>query len=204
MSVMGWLVDGLEWMYNRATGRRPDLAREVASRLGPRPPGDLLLDLGAGDGRIGGAVGKATGGRVILCDPDEAKLRRRPPGSWAVVAVGAALPFRDGTFGGSFLVNVLHHLVEPGPVMDELARVLLPDALLVVLDFRPTSPLTRLLCRMRPIVCASCRFRGPEDLRRIAEVFGIVWECGAVDAHEYACVCSQASGRPDKHDLPVR
>jgi SAM-dependent methyltransferase len=199
---MGRVVDGLEWAYNLLTRRRPDLAGEVAARLGARGPGDLLLDLGAGDGRIGAAVEGATRGRAILCDRNEAKLRCRPRGSFAVVADAAALPFKPGTFAGVFLVDVLHHLDAPAAVMRELARALGPDATVVILDYRPESGLSRLLRRLRPIVCTGCHFRGPAELRLLLEAAGLEGTCEAVDAHEYACVGVPAATRADARALP--
>ena len=204
MSLMGRVVDSLEWIYNRATSRRPDPAREVAARLGPRARGDLLLDLVAGDGRLGEAVGRATGGRVILCDRNEAKLRRRPRGAYAVVADAAALPFKPGTFTGAFLVDVVHHLDAPAAVMRELAKGLGPDAAVVILDYLPESGLSRLLRRLRPIVCASCHFRGPAELWLLLEAAGLDCTCEAVDAHEYACVGARPGARANARDLSAR
>jgi SAM-dependent methyltransferase len=201
---MGRVVDGLEWIYNRVTSRRADLAREVAARLGPRARGDLLLDLGAGDGRIGAAVGRATGGRVILCDRNEVKLRRRRHGSCAVVTDAAALPFKPGTFAGAFLVDVVHHLDAPAAVMRELALALGPDATVVILDYRPESGLSRLLRRLRPIVCTGCHFRGPAELWLLMEAAGLHGTCEAVDAHEYACVGARTGARAYARDLPAR
>jgi SAM-dependent methyltransferase len=204
LNVMGWLVGGLEWLYNRATKRRPDLPQEVAVRLGPRVRGDLLLDLGGGDGRIGAAVGRATGGRVILCDRNEAKLRCRPHGSCAVVADAAHLPFKPGTFAGAFLVDVVHHLDLPTAALRELAQVLGGDAVVVVLDYRPESGLSRLLGTLRPMVCGSCHFHGPGELRLLLEAAGLHGTCEAVDAHEYACTGRREAVKPDGDAVPVR
>ncbi len=204
MSVTGRVVDGLEWVYNRATRRRPDLAQEVAVRLGPRVRGDLLLDLGGGDGRIGAAVGRATGGRVILCDRNEAKLRCRPHGMWAVVADAARLPFKPGIFAGAFLVDVVHHLDAAAAALRELAQALGGDAVVVVLDYRPESGLSRLLRRLRPVVCASCNFRGPAELWLLLEAAGLDGTCEPVDAHEYACVGARAGTGANARDLPAR
>jgi ubiquinone/menaquinone biosynthesis C-methylase UbiE len=202
---MGRVVDGLGWIYNRATSRRrPDLAREVAARLGPRAPNDLLLDLGAGDGRIGETVGQRTGGRVISCDLNEARLRCRPRGPCAVVADASALPFKPGTFAGAFLVDVLHHLNAPMAVMRELARALGPDATVVILDYRPESGLSRLLRRLRPIVCTGCHFRGPAELWLLLQAAGLHGTCEAVDAHEYACRGTREAAKADGDAVPVR
>lgn len=186
MSWRGKLVDGLERAYNGLTGRRLDLARAVAHRL-DRCAGAFVLDLGAGDGRLGARVAELTGAKTVLCDRNEAKLRRRPTGSLAIVADGAALPFRSGVFGGAFLVDVVHHLEAPLRVLAELSRVLAGQATVVALDYRPTSGLTRLLRLLRPVALRDCHFRSPEDLARLAAVLGLPASCVPLDAHEYAC-----------------
>lgn len=38
------------------------------------------------------------------------------------------LPFEDGSVGGVFAVNILEHLWDPRPIMEEVARVLAPGA----------------------------------------------------------------------------
>jgi SAM-dependent methyltransferase len=194
MSWRGKLVDRLEWTYNRLTGRRLDLARAVADRLGGRQ-GVLVLDLGAGNGRLGVKVAELAGVKVVLCDRSEAKLRRRPPGSVAVVADGAALPFRSGAFGGAFLVDVVHHLEAPRRVLAALSRVLASHAAVIVLDYRPSSGLTRLLRVLRPVMLRDCHFRGPEDLARLAGALGLPASCVPLDAHEYVCILGQAEAR---------
>jgi SAM-dependent methyltransferase len=201
---MGRVVDGLEWAYNLLTGRRPDLAGEVAARLGRHRHGELLLDLGAGDGRTGAAVERTTGGRVILCDQNEAKLARRPRGSCAVVADAAALPFKPGTFAGAFMVDVLHHLDAPAATMRELAQALGRDATVVILDYRPESGLSRLLRRLRPIVCTGCHFRGPAEVWLLLEAAGLHGTCEAVDAHEYACTGTRETVKADGDAVPAR
>ena len=196
------LVKMLERGYNRVTGRAPDLAPAVATRLGRFAPADRLLDLGAGEGRIGVAIAHRTGGRVVLCDRNATKLRR-PSGAWAVIADGAALPFRAQAFAAAFLVDVVHHLERPVPVLAELARVVRPDARIVVLDYQPTSGLTRVLRLLRPFVGHRCYFRGPGELAALGSRAGMTTTCTAVDGHEYACVL-RVGGPPAPAGRSVR
>jgi hypothetical protein len=87
----------------------------------------------------------------------------------------------------------VHHLDRPVQVMAELARVVQANARIVVLDFQPTSGLTRVLRLLRPILLRGCRFRGPREVRRMASLLGLSSMCEAVDGHEYACVVTRAS-----------
>jgi len=47
----------------------------------------------------------------------------------------AKLPYPDGQFGCVAMMDVLHHLAEPGPVLREMARVVGVGGMLVIADF---------------------------------------------------------------------
>ncbi len=51
------------------------------------------------------------------------------------LADGGDLPFEEGSFEVVIMINVLHHLENPGAVLLEIARVLMPGGRLVVADF---------------------------------------------------------------------
>jgi len=51
------------------------------------------------------------------------------------IADGGDLPFEEGSFEVVTMINVLHHLEDPGAVLPEIARVLTPGGRLVVSDF---------------------------------------------------------------------
>ena len=46
--------------------------------------------------------------------------------------VDGKLPFQDSTFQGAILDNVLEHLFDPKPVIDEISRILVKDGILVI------------------------------------------------------------------------
>jgi ubiquinone/menaquinone biosynthesis C-methylase UbiE len=52
-----------------------------------------------------------------------------------VAADAARLPYPDGHFGCAAMLDVLHHLEEPGPVVREMARVVAAGGRVVVADF---------------------------------------------------------------------
>lgn len=85
------------------------------------PPADVLLEAGAGTGALwaeGAPDGLvATDLSAAMCDA----LRQR--GLRTVRADAAALPFRDGTFGGAVCNHVLYHLDDPHRGLAELRRV---------------------------------------------------------------------------------
>jgi ArsR family transcriptional regulator len=47
----------------------------------------------------------------------------------------AGLSFPDGYFGCAAMADVLHHLQDPAPVLQETARVLKPSGILILADF---------------------------------------------------------------------
>lgn len=85
------------------------------------PPARTLLEAGAGTGALwaGGAPEGlvASDLSAAMCDA----LRQR--GLRAVRADAAALPFRDGAFGGAVCNHVLYHLGDPRRGLAELRRV---------------------------------------------------------------------------------
>jgi SAM-dependent methyltransferase len=101
-------------------------------------PGDRVLDLGAGPGFSSETMARL-GYDVVALDPDRVALTHnlhrhtldasRIDGRTSATA-GAAeqLPFSGGVFDGALGMNVLHHVADLGPVVDELARVLKPGA----------------------------------------------------------------------------
>jgi len=52
-----------------------------------------------------------------------------------VCADAAVLSFPDEYFGCAALVDILHHLQDPAPVLQETARVLKPSGILILADF---------------------------------------------------------------------
>lgn len=77
------------------------------------------LDVGAGDGRVGRAVGERLGARVVGVDV-------APQTDAAIPVVGfdgARLPFEAGAFDVVLLADVLHHSEEPTTLLAEALRV---------------------------------------------------------------------------------
>jgi ubiquinone/menaquinone biosynthesis C-methylase UbiE len=104
--------------------------------------GDHVLDVGCGTGEDARVIaGRFPGVSVTGIDASEEKIREarartlglpRPvdfrPGD------ACALPFEDETFDASRADRVLHHLVDPGKALAEMARVTRPGGRVVVCD----------------------------------------------------------------------
>jgi ubiquinone/menaquinone biosynthesis C-methylase UbiE len=105
------------WLVRSVTARWPQVLRGDIVRL--IEPGSRVLDVGAGDGSLGRAIARARAADVTGVDT----LDRRPRGIRLVVTDGQGLPFPDREFDVVVLSYVLHHNVDPGPLLAECRRV---------------------------------------------------------------------------------
>jgi ubiquinone/menaquinone biosynthesis C-methylase UbiE len=114
--------------------------------------GDLrVLDLGCGPGGFTAVLAESAKA-VVGVDVSEAwtrtargVFRQRALPAHAVVASGTTLPFPDASFDVVTLVDVIHHLEEPAPVLEEAHRVLRSSGTLLVFEPNKLNPLLTLL-----------------------------------------------------------
>lgn len=119
-------------------------AADFVVQTGGRLSGPAL-DIGTGRGLTAMALARR-GFEVVSVDPDadeqalagllvvEAGLKDRIR---FVCGDASVLSFPDNQFGCAALVDVLHHLQDPAPVLEETARVLRPSGILILADFSP-------------------------------------------------------------------
>jgi SAM-dependent methyltransferase len=108
---------------------------------------DRLLDIGSRYSPLPQILAHRYGCRVWAIDPEpdfrERQLRMARKVPWAralvererlqfLVADAGALDFSDGAFTKIAAISVLEHIVDEGPVIRELARVLAPGGRLVI------------------------------------------------------------------------
>jgi len=118
-------------------------ARFVAGAAGPlRGP---ALDVGTGKGLLARELARL-GLDVVSVDVDASELPlashlSREAGVSGKVRFlrrnAARLPFRRGHFGCAAMMDVLHHIDDPGPVLAEMARTVKVGGVVVVADFSP-------------------------------------------------------------------
>jgi len=121
---------------------RPAAAAFVIGAAGPLAgPG---LDIGTGKGLTARMLARRVAEVVVSVDidADEQALAaylaaREGLGERIrfVRADASGLPFPAAFFGCAVMVEVLHHLAEPGPVLDEMSRVLRPEGVIILADF---------------------------------------------------------------------
>jgi 2-polyprenyl-3-methyl-5-hydroxy-6-metoxy-1,4-benzoquinol methylase len=120
--------------------------RLAAARFVVDAAGELrgpALDVGTGKGLL--AIELARRGLEVVSidvDDQERELARLLAGAAGMTSRirfdrgdGARLPYAEGQFGCVAMMDVLHHLVEPSPVLREMARVVEVGGMIVMADF---------------------------------------------------------------------
>jgi ubiquinone/menaquinone biosynthesis C-methylase UbiE len=114
--------------------------------------GQVIADVGAGEGEIGFAAAAAVGetGKVYLTELDEEKVaalqkdagRRKLKNAVIVKAAEKETKLPDNCCDGIILRRVYHHFTAPKEMDASLLRSLRPGGLLAVIDFAPRKSLT--------------------------------------------------------------
>jgi ubiquinone/menaquinone biosynthesis C-methylase UbiE len=141
----------------------PAVCEAVAHDVVRRMPSGLVLDVGAGGGRLAEVL---CGARrdVVAVDPSRSQARRvtrrraEGGGLRSVCASAGELPFRSGSFDGVVSCCALKHWPDPIAGLIECARVIGPGAPILVIevdgdasesDFREFATSTRMPVGMR-------------------------------------------------------
>lgn len=146
----GLVIEGLR-RYNLFTavwflGRQRRLLSELVRVSGARP-GDDVVDIGCGPGKLVRALGAQVGpqGSAIGIDPsasavDYNRRRDRHPNHRYVQAPAQELPLPDSSVDVVTCTFVMHHIPAEGraAALAEMWRVLRPGGRLVLADARPT------------------------------------------------------------------
>jgi demethylmenaquinone methyltransferase/2-methoxy-6-polyprenyl-1,4-benzoquinol methylase len=128
--------------------------RRRAVELTGAGPGDRLLDVATGTGKVAGDLDRRSqpGGRVLGVDISPAMIRIAQqrsggrPGLEFVVGDALALPTHDGAFDAATIAFGMRNLPDYGKGFSELARSVRPGGRVVCLEIaRPRSRLARFL-----------------------------------------------------------
>lgn len=131
---------GPEWETLRKVFHDDTLRARAVARL--VPPGLRVVDVGTGTGILAGELARL-GARVVAVDHSPRMLEAAAEKLAAAGVTGVelrearaeALPFEDGALDAAFAHMVLHYLPQPGDALREMARVVRPDGVVVVVDF---------------------------------------------------------------------
>ena len=105
----------------------------IVSSLGIRP-GDTVVDVGAGTGKMG-ALLVATGARVLAVEPVAAMRAKIPPPIEALDGTAESLPLGDAAVDAVVVAQAFHWM-RPDEALTEFARVLRPGGGLALVGNR--------------------------------------------------------------------
>ena len=156
-------------------------------------PGERLLDLGGGTGRIAQHLDKA---RVVLCDPSAGMAREaRRKGLSTCRGRAEALPFGEDVFDALLVVDAFHHFQEHQRAIEEMLRVLRPGGRIVIEEPDIRRPAVKLIALGERILGMGSRFFRPEELRTMVEAAGGEVVAGEVDGFNLRLTVRKAGGR---------
>ncbi len=132
-------------------------------------PGDLLLDIGGGTGRVAQYLA-SKGTHVVVVDPSPGMLagtrEKAVPG---VRALAEQLPFPADSIDRILIVDAFHHFAEQELAAEDLVRVLKPGGRIVIEepDLRFTG--TKFIAIMEKIALMQTHFLAPPDMAQLFE-----------------------------------
>lgn len=125
--------------YRRRSRARHRAETALLTRVWPGRPGDLVVDVPSGTGRLAEVLENVLGARRVAVDRAAAMLFEDRSTPWRARADAADLPFADRGVAGVVCLRFLHHLPprRAAAVVAELGRV--ADRYVVVSFFHPVS-----------------------------------------------------------------
>jgi demethylmenaquinone methyltransferase/2-methoxy-6-polyprenyl-1,4-benzoquinol methylase len=151
------------------------LGAEHLSPLLDLAPGQRLLDVGGGTGRVSQALrARCT---VVVCDTSQGMTRRaRAKGLLTVRGAVEALPFADESFDRMLIVDAFHHFADHRTAAHELLRALRPGGRLVIEEPDIRRWPVKLIALAERLLLMRSRFFDTEALTRLFQEAGGVVE----------------------------
>jgi demethylmenaquinone methyltransferase/2-methoxy-6-polyprenyl-1,4-benzoquinol methylase len=127
-------------------------------------PGDLVLDIGGGTGRVARHVVER-GGQVIVVDPSPRMLQSaREKNLVGVRALAEQLPFPADSIDRILIVDAFHHFAQQELAARDLMRVLKPGGKLVIEEPDLNRTATKFIAWAEKLALMQTRFLSPEAM----------------------------------------
>jgi len=135
-------------------------------------PGDLLLDIGGGTGRVAQHLA-AAGVQVVVVDPAPAMLKAtRQKGLPGVRALAEQLPFASNSIARILIVDAFHHFAQQEMAAQELVRVLKPGGRLVIEEPDLRTKATKVIAFLEKVALMQTHFIAPPEIATMFEKYG--------------------------------
>ncbi len=135
-----WEANAGWWQREFTDGADPEYVEQILPLVERQLAGRArVLDIGCGEGQAARLLA-ANGARVVGLDPTTAQIveaHRRAGGPAYLQAPADCLPFRDGCFDAVLMCLVIEHLDPFEPSIEEIARVLAPGGIFLLLVNHP-------------------------------------------------------------------
>lgn len=128
-------------LNEKITEKLVDRAEKIFGQIKEFVVGDIIYDVGAGDGKVGEAIHDRQGKDVILFDVIDYNQTTLPLEHYN----GTELLRPDNSADTTLLLTVLHHCDEPEKVLDETIRVTKPGGNIILIESVYTSEQDRKL-----------------------------------------------------------
>lgn len=131
--------------------------------------GEKILDVGGGTGRLAKMIKeKNRKTEIYTFDQSLPMLNHAKDKELENIIKGnsATLPFKNNTFNKIVCSDALHHFKKKRKSLEEMIRVLKPEGKLIILEFTPKSPITKIIYLGERLLGEPTKFYKPEKLAK--------------------------------------
>jgi ubiquinone/menaquinone biosynthesis C-methylase UbiE len=155
------------WVYPRK------VKIDLSALLRDMDSGSFVLDIGAGTGVLSGFSHAIRNDlRYVALDPAYGMLRYVPRYVYKIIAMGEAVPCREGTFSLVLMGDAIHHMEDPRKALLEIRNVLKPEGRLFIFDLDPDTSIGGMIRRIERLLNEPANFTSPESLSSLLSDHG--------------------------------
>ncbi len=150
-----------------------------------------LLDVGGGTGRLLKKIQKEEPQIEPYLLDTSIKMISESPSENPVVGKACRNPFETSSFDVVFCTDALHHFQNKEESLREMVRVLKPRGQIIILEFDPSSPVTKFIKFGEKLVGEPSSFFEPKDLENFFQKRGLSTTIEKMNSYEYILQASE-------------